>query len=199
MVDEAEEDQGGTLYGTSINIRQAMADVEHFVLDFEVEGEKIYRSQLIEMQDTEAIVFEVDGRHLLAANRRLYLQFIYYPVEMISCFDQVIKDLYEKYFIEGETNEVTRANKMEKKQRLMLDIRHIAEADVTLIKNLNSSKIGHLVAIQGIVIRSSEIYPEMKTACFCCAYCDHNVEIELENARVSEPRQCAKCLRKECM
>ena len=54
------------------------------------------------MQDTEDCVFEVDGRHIYADNRELYMQFIYYPVEMISCFDQVLKDLYENYFIANE-------------------------------------------------------------------------------------------------
>jgi hypothetical protein len=80
MVDEVEEEQAGTLYGTSINIRRAMISIEQFVMEFEVEGEKIYRSQLIEIQDSEETIYEVDGRHLQAASQELYLQFVYYPV-----------------------------------------------------------------------------------------------------------------------
>lgn len=68
MIDEGEEEQGGTLYGTSINIRKAMISVEKFVLLFEVNGEQFYRNQLINMAEMENTIFEVDGRHLLAAN-----------------------------------------------------------------------------------------------------------------------------------
>jgi DNA replication licensing factor MCM4 len=199
MVEEAEEEQGGTLYGTSINIRRAMTAVEHFLVHFHLEGQNIYRNQLIDMQDNEEAVFQVDGRHILAADRELYLQFIYYPVEMISCFDQVLKDLYENYFIANETDATTRVAKQDKKQRLMLGLKHLAEADRTLIKELDSSKIGRLVALQGIVIRASEIHPEMKTAYFTCAHCGHSVELELENARVTEPRSCVRCRSRECM
>ena len=72
------------------------------MVNFSSGEDKIYRSLLIQMQDTEDCVFEVDGRHIYADNRELYMQFIYYPVEMISCFDQLLKDLYENYFIANE-------------------------------------------------------------------------------------------------
>jgi hypothetical protein len=41
---------------------------------------------------------------------------------MISCFDIVLKDLYEKHFIEPETNEQTRSDKMKKKDNLMMGL-----------------------------------------------------------------------------
>jgi hypothetical protein len=34
---------------------------------------------------------------------------------MISCFDQVLKDIYNNYFIESETDQVTKASKIYKK------------------------------------------------------------------------------------
>jgi DNA replication licensing factor MCM4 len=164
------------IYGTNINIKKTMVSLESFIVNFEapvvtgevLASETIYRSQLIEIQNTEASLFEVDGRHLYEADRSLYMQFIYYPAEMISCFDHVLKDVYDKYFIESETNEVTRSRKVEQKESLMLGINHLHDNDMILIKDLNSSKIGRLVSLQGIVIRASEIYPEMKSAYFRC-------------------------------
>jgi DNA replication licensing factor MCM4 len=118
---------------------------------------------------------------------------------MISCFDQVLKDLYENYFIANETDDRTRVSKQEKKQRLMLGLKNLSASDLLLIKELNPNKIGRLVAVRGIVIRVSDIHPEMKTGCFCCSECGHMVEVELENARVSEPRVCVRCYNRDCM
>lgn len=39
----------------------------------------------------------------------------------------------------------------------------------------------------------------MKTAYFTCSFCGHSVEVELENARVAEPRNCVSCKQRECM
>jgi hypothetical protein len=44
---------------------------------------------------------------------------------MISCFDDVIKALYEKYFIEAETDIVTRSKKVQKRGYLMMEIKHL--------------------------------------------------------------------------
>lgn len=39
------------------------------------------------------------------------------------------------------------------------------------MRNLTPKEINRLVCIRGIVIRCSEIYPEMKTALFRCTNC----------------------------
>lgn len=64
MVDETDEEQGGTLYGTNINIRRAMTSVEQFLINFKVDDQNVYWNQLIEMQDTHEAIFHVDGRHI---------------------------------------------------------------------------------------------------------------------------------------
>ena len=169
------------------------------VVDEVATSERIYRNRIIEMEDSEETVFEVDGRHLYEADRNIYMQFVYYPAEMISCFDHVLKNIYENYFIEAETNEVSRSKKLAKKSQLMLGLKHLHDSDRVLVKDLNSTNIGRLVCLHGIVIRTSEIYPEMKCAYFKCQECGGSAEIELENARVTEPRTCARCLARDSM
>jgi DNA replicative helicase MCM subunit Mcm2 (Cdc46/Mcm family) len=110
-----------------------LAALERFVMEFEVcheiEGEvvseKVYRAQLNELEVMEATTFSVDGRHIKEFDRELYLQFIFFPAEMISCFDDLIKELFEKYFIEPETDPTTRANRRHRRQSLMMEIRHL--------------------------------------------------------------------------
>lgn len=64
MIDETDEEQGGTLYGTNINIRRAMTSAEQFLINFQLDGQNVYRSQLIDMQDNDEVIFHVDARHI---------------------------------------------------------------------------------------------------------------------------------------
>jgi DNA replication licensing factor MCM4 len=162
-------------------------------VDGEVVSEKVYRGQLNDMEATEGSCFEVDGRHIKEFDRELYLQFVYFPAEMISCFDDVLKALFEKYFIEPETDIPTKASRIHRRHKLMMNIRHLDEEELICMKDLRPCMIGRLVFLRGIVIRSSDLYPEMKSACFTCSRCTHTLKIDLENARVKEPEICDVC------
>jgi DNA replication licensing factor MCM4 len=178
------------------------------VLEFEVvvemEGEavseKVYRNQLneLELLEDESAVFAVDGRHIREFDRGLYLQFIYFPAEMISCFDEVIKHLYLRYFVEPDTVPDSRARREKRLPLLMLGLTHLSPEQNSCVKDLSPQHIGRLVLIRGIVIRTSEVYPEMKSAVFSCAVCRTHVEVHLENARVQEPGSCPQCHSKDC-
>lgn len=135
----------------------------------------------------------MDARHIKEFDRELYLQFVYFPAEMISCFDDVLKALFEKYFIEPETDVATKASRIQRRHRLMMNIRHLDEEELVCMKDLRPNFIGRLVFLRGIVIRSSDIYPEMKSACFTCYHCQHTLKVDLENARVKEPEICDVC------
>jgi DNA replicative helicase MCM subunit Mcm2 (Cdc46/Mcm family) len=98
---------------------------------------------------------------------------------MISCFDDVLKALYEKYFIEPETDVATRVTRVNRKGTLMMEIKHLDEEESLCMKDLRPNMIGRLVFLRGIVIRSSDIYPEMKSACFSCNHCGHILKVDL--------------------
>lgn len=148
-------------------------------VDGEVVSEKVYRAQLNELEVMESTTFAVDGRHIKEFDRELYLQFVFFPAEMISCFDDVLKELYEKYFIEPETDLPTRAARKNRKQSLMMEIRHLDEEELICMKDLRPVMIGRLVFLRGIVIRSSDLYPEMKSAYFSCMFCGHSLMVDL--------------------
>lgn len=160
-------------------------------------GEKVYRRQLIELELMERRIYEVSGRHLKEFDRELYLQFNFYPAEMICAFDDVIRALYEKHFIEPETDHTTRALKRSRQGELMVEIKHLDHEELLSIKNLKPEMIGRLVFLRGIVIRSSDIYPEMKSAFFKCVVCSHTLALLLENAKVKEPDTCDVCRAKD--
>ena len=104
-------------------------------------------------------MFEVEGKHLKEFDKELYLQLVYFPAEMISCFDQVIRDLYERYFIEPETNEKTKQEKTVKNASILMGIKGMHEEERISVKDLGPMNIGRLVVMRAIVVRVSEIFP----------------------------------------
>ncbi len=64
----------------------------------------------------------------------------------------------------------------------MMGIKFLDE--ITKIRNLIPADINKLICFQGIVIRTSEIVPEMKRAFFRCTICKRDEEIALVNAKV---------------
>lgn len=158
-------DDTGVIYGTNISSKTVMSSIERFIQEFEttyISGEethteKCYLRQLTDLDLVDTTMFYVQGSHIKEYDRELYYQFIFFPAEMISCFDMTIKLLFEKYFIEPLTEESKIVEKRQKMERLMLGITHLDET--TFMRNLTPKDINKLISFQGIVIRCSEIYP----------------------------------------
>lgn len=116
---------------------------------------------------------------------------------MISIFDETIKNLYEKYFIVNEEDKDIVQSKITKKNKLMIGIKSL---DATMsLREINHKQVNRLVSLKGIVIRCSEIYPEMISALFRCCNCANEVYVVLENARIQEPKVCDRCKLKQTL
>ena len=61
------------------------------------------------------------------------------------------------------------------------------------IRELNPKDINKLISIKGIVIRCSDIQPEMKDAIFECSVCNHMVGTMLDKGIITEPDICDNC------
>lgn len=68
--------------------------------------------------------------------------------------------------------------------------------NITSIRELNANSIDNLVALRGIVMRCSDIIPEMQRASFRCVQCGHSEEILLDRGRLEEPNICDRCYTK---
>ena len=144
----------------------------------------------------ESTIFEVQGTHLKDFDRELYYQFIYFPVEMISFFDFVLKNLYERCFIENSHSELNKSEREQRRDKLQVGIKHLHE--ITDLKSLGPKNINRLISVRGIVIRASEVYPDMKMAFFRCTNCRSDLTVALDNAKVQEPTECPTCRIKNC-
>lgn len=152
-----------------------------------IEGEDSlthYMKKLRQVRETDQFFVSVNAEHIFEFDRLLYYQLIYYPAETILYFDRVIMDIYKEKMLnetqrlQFENSILTRISSLKHKSRL---------------RDLNPKDINHLISIQGIVIRVSDIYPEMKDAFFRCSSCGYNVQSQIDRGRVTEPSICNKC------
>lgn len=87
----------------------------------------------------------------------MYYQFIYFPAEMISCFDLTIKNMFQKMYIDLETDPSKIEKLNERRDKLMIGISSLDE--VSILRNLSHKDINRLVSFKGIVIRCSDLQP----------------------------------------
>lgn len=52
------------------------------------------------------------------------------------------------------------------------------------MRSLTEWEINKLICFRGIVVRTSDIVPEMKRAVFKCIKCEEYIRIILENAKI---------------
>ncbi|EHH64151.1 hypothetical protein EGM_17299 [Macaca fascicularis] len=61
------------------------------------------------------------------------------------------------------------------------------------MRNLNPEDIDQLITISGMVIRTSQLIPEMQEAFFQCQVCAHTTRVEMDRGRIAEPSVCGRC------
>lgn len=61
------------------------------------------------------------------------------------------------------------------------------------MRSLNPEDIDQLITIGGMVIRTSQIIPEMQEAFFKCQVCSFTTRVEVDRGRISEPSVCKHC------
>ncbi|KAL8683508.1 MAG: hypothetical protein Q9186_000548 [Xanthomendoza sp. 1 TL-2023] len=60
------------------------------------------------------------------------------------------------------------------------------------MRELNPNDMDKLVSIKGLVIRTTPVIPDMKTAFFRCQVCNHAVNVELDRGKIAEPTRCPR-------
>ena len=61
------------------------------------------------------------------------------------------------------------------------------------IKYLQISDIDQLITISGMVIRTTNILPEMSEAFFKCIVCSFTTKVVIDRGRIAEPTLCSNC------
>lgn len=201
--DAAPETRTRVIWGTNIVITDAIADFRTFLANFtrahrrraETQGalpaltasdvEPMYPRLLRQIRDTEIYNLNVDCGNLRAfpATVGLCRQLVHYPQEIISIMDEVVNIFFAELFPSVDLSADP------------IQVRVFNVAQSTNMRELDPSDLDKLIAIKGLVIRVSNIIPDMRVAFFVCSACNHTHTVDNIKGRVAEP---ARCPRPDC-
>ncbi|RFU31335.1 hypothetical protein B7463_g5024, partial [Scytalidium lignicola] len=77
-------------------------------------------------------------------------------------------------------------------QRRNFKVRPFGLDQTVNMRELNPSDVDKVVAIKGLVIRTSPIIPDMREAFFKCQVCNHTVKVDIDRGRIAEPTECPR-------
>lgn len=148
-------------------------------------GQPLYMQKLDEIHTLEEPFLNLNCEHLKLTDDQLYRQLICYPQEVIPTFDLAINEIFfEKYPAATLEHQIqVRPFNVERNRNM---------------RALNPEDIDQLISISGMVIRVSNIIPEMREAFFKCMVCSFATMVEVERGRIAEPTLCLHCNTNHC-
>ncbi|XP_065064250.1 DNA replication licensing factor mcm4-A-like [Rhopilema esculentum] len=179
------------IWGTDVVVSDTKEKFKKFMQEFLVDElddanddfdltQPLYMQKLEEISITEQPFLNIDCLHLKAYGRDLYRQLVSYPQEVIPTFDMAVNELFFK-----EYPEVTLEHQIQ--------IRTFNTDKTMNMRSLNPEDIDQLITISGMVIRTSNLIPEMRAAFFRCYVCHATATVEIDRGRISEPSVCRNC------
>nr|CAD7431940.1 unnamed protein product [Timema monikensis] len=197
----SELDQTGpqlVIWGTNVVVSQCKEKFKRFVSRFidphaeEDErtetmdvNEPLYMQKLEEIHTLEEPFLNVNCGHLEAFDPDLYRQLVCYPQEVIPTFDMAINEMFFDKFPAAVLGH-------------QIQVRPFNAEKTKNMRALNPEDIDQLITISGMVIRTSNIIPEMREAFFKCIVCSFSTAVEIDRGRIAEPTLCTNCNTNHC-
>jgi DNA replication licensing factor MCM4 len=136
---------------------------------------------------------DLDTMHLYyhsAECQVLYQQLQAYPMEVIPLMDLLVQRQLERIAARLENHPY----RDDPSQLPRLQVRPFHLKNVSHVRALDPVAMDTLVCIQGMIVRTSPIIPDLKVAHFGCTVCGHAVEVPLDRGRITEPTgRCPTC------
>lgn len=199
------------IWGTNIVISDAISAFRSFLLDFTtahrkmadarahassspsgsrsplpttsaMDLEPLYPRLLQQIHDTEIYNLNIDCANLRAFPPTVLLaqQLLHYPNEIVSLMDMVVNEYFTELFPDVDlTNDP-------------IQVRPFNTGKVANMRELDPSDIDKLISIRGLIIRVSNIVPDMRVAYFVCANCGNSLTVENVRGRIAEPSRCPR-------
>uniref|UniRef100_A0A3Q2V6N0 DNA replication licensing factor MCM4 n=1 Tax=Haplochromis burtoni TaxID=8153 RepID=A0A3Q2V6N0_HAPBU len=125
-------------------------------------------------------VMNVNCRHVQSFDAELYRQLTCYPQEVIPTFDMAVNELFFERFPDSFLE-------------YQIQVRPYNAVKTKSMRSLNPEDIDQLITISGMVIRTSQLIPEMQEAFFQCQVCAYSTRVEVDRGRIAEPAVCRHC------
>ncbi|GAB1300035.1 DNA replication licensing factor MCM4 [Apodemus speciosus] len=140
----------------------------------------LYMQQLGEINITGEPFLNVNCEHIKSFGKNLYRQLISYPQEVIPTFDMAVNEIFFDRYPDSILEH-------------QIQVRPFNAMKTKSMRNLNPEDIDQLITICGMVIRTSQLIPEMQEAFFQCQVCAHTTRVEMDRGRIAEPCTCVHC------
>ncbi|KAG7247312.1 hypothetical protein CRUP_002288, partial [Coryphaenoides rupestris] len=150
---------------------------EHSCLDL---NEPLYMQKLEEISIVGDPVLNVNCGHVSTFDAELYRQLVCYPQEVIPTFDMAVNELFFERFPDSVLEH-------------QIQVRPYNALKTRNMRSLNPEDIDQLITISGMVIRTSQLIPEMQEAFFQCQVCAYSTRVEVDRGRIAEPAVCRNC------
>ncbi|CAL8344985.1 unnamed protein product [Merluccius merluccius] len=192
VVAEQPAGQRLVIWGTDVNVATCKEKFQRFLQRFidptatEDENacldlnEPLYMQKLEEISIVGDPVLNVSCGHVLSFDAELYRQLICYPQEVIPTFDMAVNELFFERFPDSILEH-------------QIQVRPYNALKTRNMRSLNPEDIDQLITISGMVIRTSQLIPEMQEAFFQCQVCAYNTRVEVDRGRIAEPAVCRNC------
>jgi len=190
---DAHGDPKLVIWGTDVVVSETKERFRKFIMEFLDDGDDdeqgqsdydssrpLYLQKMEEITVTEHPYINIDCKHLKSYHGNLYRQLICYPQEVIPTFDMAINELF---------NEKHPGTILEHQ----IQVRTFNVDKTMNMRSLNPEDIDQMITISGMIIRTSNIIPEMKEAFFKCQVCHHTQIVEIDRGSINEPGTCQNC------
>jgi DNA replication licensing factor MCM4 len=188
MMSSSEQQMTQVVWGTNINTSDAQHRFKNFLTNYVPDRDRgniavvpYYMEQLKMIAETELYILNLDCRHLLEHDAHLHAQFVNFPSEMIPYFDAVVNQMF-KELVPGDNDNAN-----------IIQVRPYNLKHKKALRELNPDDIDKLISVKGLVIRASDIVPEMKEAHFKCGACNNRQCVPVYRAKVEHPTECMNC------
>ncbi|XP_076000568.1 DNA replication licensing factor MCM4 [Genypterus blacodes] len=180
------------IWGTDVNVGTCKEKFQRFLQRFidptsnEDENAGLDLNEPLYMQKLEEIsvvgdpVLNVNCLHVQSFDAELYRQLISYPQEVIPTFDMAVNELFFERFPDSILE-------------FQIQVRPYNALKTKNMRSLNPEDIDQLITIGGMVIRTSQLIPEMQEAFFQCQVCAYSTRVEVDRGRIAEPAVCRNC------
>ena len=196
------------IWGTDVNVNESWKRFEYFLINFKdpnsTDSDAHYLRKLSELRRTGGRNLNVDMQHLRSFSRtRDFARHVkMYPQEMVPLMDMIVNQVYDTYImtrdsILGEDDEEEKKQDDEEDEdeqasrRIMVRPCNLHVS--TKMRDLDPKDIDQLVSIRGMIIRSSNIIPDLKHAFFRCSICQNETDVSVDRGRIDEPVECERC------
>lgn len=178
------------IWGTDVVVDKCRTRFQNFIETFCVNETELphYMIKLNNVLEMEIPYVDINCRHLFQFDPELYQQLICYPQEVIPVFDTVVNEVFFSKYPSADLTHVTKA----------LQVRPFNVQKTKNMRFLNPEDMDQLITVSGMVIRCSDIIPEMRDAFFRCIVCSYTTIVEIDRGNIAEPTLCPHCNTNHC-